>query len=484
MPLFILDDATGIGSDDLDTFQAFIDLVIIANDDGVGLNDPAGGMQQVTYNRTMNGPPQLRLEDLVNTAFTPDYGSGPQNVDIIVIPGLSGFTLDDGTSFANSGTALPPASSGLPGAALNTTENCLVIYDTQQTICVARAGTGGDLDLPISNPVVLYHEFSHAFREVNNDGNDFLALTAACDPSSPEENAAIVDENDLRTQIANRKGETPVLRDPGIHCGKVDKDCSSCCIIATLVSRSITSPQVQFLRSVRDHFVRSTEVGHAFFEQFFRDYYSFSPQVCTIMARNPSIPEHLLEGYINPLLDFWKIMIERSNQYFADADLGAAFVRHHPDRAQAEVRLDALHRTVKYWLNQDSHNSEVPPELIALLRERAWSSDHIQWALVAPVRIYHDLMMLYLDGADAETIGREFNRALESWAPEIPISDVWASLPAKQVVKELEFCNNALLQSASTQKRFRQRLQVRFPDITSIDSVLNGLNLAREVTDG
>jgi hypothetical protein len=473
MPTFILDDATGIGSNDLNSAGAFVDLAIIANDNGLGLDDPVGGMQRVTYNRTLNGPPQLRLDALVNTVFTPDYGSGPQNVDIIVIAGLSGFTLDDGTSFANNGTSLPPASSGLPGSSLNTTENCLVIYDTQQTICVARDGTDGDIDLPISNPVVLYHEFSHAFRIVNNT---LLALTADCDPSSPEENAAIVDENDLRTDIANRQGVTPELRDPGIHCGEVDEDCSSCCIIATVVSKSFTSPQVQFLRSVRDHFVRSTEVGHAFFEQFFRDYYSFSPQVCTIMARNPSVPGHLLEGYINPLLNFWKIMIERSQHYtMNDADLGAVFVRLHPDRAQAESRLGALHSTVAYWLNQDA-DSEVPEELITLLKERAWPSDYMQWALVAPVRIYHDLLTLYLDGADEDVIGRELNRALESWAPEVPISQIWASLPAEQVAMELEFCENALLQSAGSKKRFHERLRDRFHDITSIGVVLNGLN--------
>lgn len=477
MPMFILDDATGIGSDDLDTLQAFVDLVIIANDDGVGLNDPVNGMQQVTYNRTMNGAPQLRLDALVNTAFTPDYGNGPQNVDIIVIAGLSGFTLDDGTSFANNGTSLPPSNSGLPGANLNTTQNCLVIYDTQQNICVARDGTGGDIDLSESNPVVLYHEFSHAFRIVNNA---MLQLTAECDPASPEENAAIIDENDLRTQIANRQGVTPELRDPNIHCGSVGCN-SGCCIIATVASKSLTSLQVQYLRFARDHFVRSTEIGYAFFKQFFHDYYSFSPQVCTIMAGNPSISEHLLEGYINPLLDFWKIMIERSHQDFSEADLGAAFVRHHPDRARAKACLGALHRTVAYWLNQDPNNSEVPAELITLLRKRAWPSEYIQWALVSPVRIYHDLLTLYVDGANEKTIGREFNRALESWAPEVPISEVWASQSAEQVAKELEFCDNALLQSASNKKRFHQRLLDRFNDITSIQVVLNGLT---DITGG
>ncbi|MCA1579460.1 MAG: hypothetical protein LC794_19110 [Acidobacteria bacterium] len=470
MALFILEDAAGIGNDQIDTFQAFIDCVIIANDDGVGLNDPAGGRQQVTYARTENGPPQLRLDALVNTTFTPDYGSGPQQVDTVVIPGLAGFTLDDGTDFRHNGTALAPNSSGLAGASLNTTEFCLVIYDTQQNICVARQGSG-DIDLPISNPVVLYHEFSHAFRIVNNG---LLALTGECDPSSPEENAAITDENDLRTQIANRQGETPALRDPGIHCGAVGCD-GGCCIIATVASKSLNSKQIQFLRSVRDHFVRSTEVGYAFFQKFFYDYYSFSPQVCTIMVGNPEIPGHLLEGYINPLLDFWKVMIERSGNNFSDAELGAAFVRHHPDRAAAQSRLEALQSTVAYWMQEETEGNSAPAELLTLLRERAWPSEYMQWALVAPVRIYHDVLTRYLAGADEAAIGRAFNNELDTWAPEIPISDVWAALSAEEVVKELEFCENVLLQSPASKKRFHQRLLDRFADITSVDVVLNGL---------
>jgi len=471
MAFFILQDAAGIGSDDIDTLQAFVDLVIIANDDGVGMDDPVDGKQLVTYNRTQDGPPQLRLDDLVNTTFTPDYGSGAQQVDTLVIPGLSGFTLDDGSSFQNNGTALAPQGSGLAGSSLNTTDFCLVIYDTQQNICVARDGTDGDIDLPISNPVVLYHELSHAFRVVTNAQ---LELTLECDPSSAEENAAIVDENDLRTQIADRQGETPALRDPGIHCGEVGCD-GGCCIIATVASKSLNSKQIHFLRSVRDHFVRSTEVGYAFFQKFFYDYYSFSPQVCTIMAGNRGIPEHLLEGYINPLLDFWRVMIERSGNNFTDAELGAAFVRHHRDRDAARARLEALQRTVTYWLQDETAGSDAPPELIKLLRERAWPSEHMQWALVAPVRIYHEVLTLCLAGADEPTLGRAFNEELDAWAPEMPISDVWAALAADEVVKELEFCENVLLQSATSKKRFHQRLLDRFKDITAVDVALNGL---------
>lgn len=471
MAMFILDSASGIGSDDLDPLAAFVDLGIIANDDGIGLNDPAGGMQQVTYNQTVAGAPQDRLDTLVNTNFSPDYGGGAQNVDIVIIAGLSGFVLDDGTSFANNGTALPPAGSGLPGASLNTTNDCLVIYDTQQNICVARDGTGGTIDLSISNPVVLFHEFSHAFRIVNNN---LLALTAQCNPASPEENAAIVDENVLRSDIANRLGEAAELRDPNIHCGQVG--CSSgCCIIATLASRSLNSVQVQYLRHIRDHFVRKTEVGFSFFEQFFRDYYSFSPQVCTLIAGQPKISEQLLTGYITPLLDFWKLMILRAKQPMDARALGQAFIDQHPGHREARAQLSALQRTATYWQHGTRQGDDVPKALLELLQQRAWPSETIQWTLVAPVRIYATLLEAVTDNRDVEDlperVGSLFERLLEQWLPELPLTSVWASLPADELLKELEFCHNALLQTEASKRRLHERLQARFNSITAIDKV-------------
>ena len=470
MATFILQDATGIGSDDLDPAQGFIDMSIIANDTGLGMADPAAGKQRMTYTRTGNGPPRLRLDAMINTAFSPNYGNGANNVDTIVVAGLKSLVLDDGTPMANNGTALPPKSSGLPGASLNPTEQCLVIYDTQLAICVARAGSGGTLDLPVSPPVALYHEFSHAFRIVNNT---LLALTATCDPSSPEERAAIIDENDLRTDLASRQGISPTLRDPNNHCGRLASDGEECCcIIATLVSRSPRSPQVQRLRCARDHFVRGTDVGHAFFEHFFRDYYAFSPQACTLMAGDQSLRHELLEGFVEPLLDFWNMMVERGRRVMSSTQLGAAFIALHPDRLHAERRHAALLRTSAYWESRVGRFTETPAQLIALLRERAWPSPYMQWALVAPVRLMHALLTRYLAGADAPAIGCAFTEALDAWAPEVPISTLWASLPAAQVRRELGFCERALLQTTKSKNRFRQRLGERFPDITAVARVL------------
>jgi hypothetical protein len=470
MATFILQDATGIGSDDLDPARGFIDMTIIANDTGLGMADPAAGKQRMVYTRTGNGPPRLRLDAMINTAFSPDYGSGANNVDTIVVAGLKSLVLDDGTPMANNGTALPPKSSGLPGASLNPTEQCLVIYDTQLAICVARDGSGGTLDLPVSPPVALYHEFSHAFRIVNNT---LLALTVACDPSSPEERAAIIDENDLRNDLASREGVSATLRDPGIHCGRLASEGEGCCcIIATLVSRSPRSQQVQRLRCARDHFVRGTEVGHAFFDHFFRDYYAFSPQACTLMAGDQSLRGQLLEGFVEPLLDFWNMMVERGRCVMSSTQLGAAFIALHADRGHAERRRAALHRTSAYWESGDGQSAEAPAQLMALLRERAWPSPYMQWALVAPVRLMHALLTRYLAGADAQSIGRTLSEALDAWAPEVPISTLWAALSAAQVRRELGFCERALLQTTKSKTRFRQRLGERFPDITAVACVL------------
>jgi hypothetical protein len=135
MTIFIPNDATGAGAGNVDPNQAAVDLAVIANGDtGLGLAAAIGNQQQVTYARTLPGIPPTRLDNLVNTNFNPNYGGGPQNVNIVIVPALANFTLNDGSLVLNTGgTTLPPTGSGLPGAGLNPTNNCLIIYDSFTT---------------------------------------------------------------------------------------------------------------------------------------------------------------------------------------------------------------------------------------------------------------------------------------------------------------------------------------------------------------
>ena len=102
--MFVLTDAAGLGAGDIDSNGAFVDLVAIANDTGLGLDAeaPGSGRRRVTYAPTVTGVVQTRLDLLVNTTFTPDYGSGPQNVDIVVISVPDDFVFGDG-SFGEEG---------------------------------------------------------------------------------------------------------------------------------------------------------------------------------------------------------------------------------------------------------------------------------------------------------------------------------------------------------------------------------------------
>jgi len=63
------------------------------------------------------------------------------------------------------------------------------------------------------------------------------------------------------------------------------------CLIATAAFGSELSPQVQFLREIRDNTVLQTESGSAFMAGFNQFYYSFSPTIADYERENPTFKE-------------------------------------------------------------------------------------------------------------------------------------------------------------------------------------------------
>lgn len=483
MTLFIQNDATGAGAGSLNANDAAVSLGVIANGDGgFGLAPQVGDRQQVTYVRADPGIPPTRLDTLVNTNFNPDYGkgAGPQNVVIVILPVLDNFTLNDGTMITNvGGTSLPPSNSGLAGAALNNTNDCLVIYDTTQAkgkgYCAARAGSGGKLDLQTSNPVILYHELSHAFRIVTNA---VLALTAACNPSSPEEKAAETDENDLRTQIAKALGKTPELRDVNNHCGANCQGGSNggCCIVATVASGSTLSEEVSALRSVRDGFLRKSEIGFAFFQSLHHDYYGFSPQVCTLMAQHPVLRPLVLEGFVRPLVSILRLI-----KWYALGDgsaeiLGERFSADHTDKTSCELQLNMLSLANDVLNRNDVELTDVQRELAQLLYP-ALENEHLRWAIIEPFQIYQSALQAHLNGSTIDEIGKQMHESICSWACRMPLDDIWASLTISELQDELTMLENLLLHTPETRAVFRDRLQRKFGDVTAIAVTLGEKNL-------
>jgi len=73
------------------------------------------------------------------------------------------------------------------------------------------------------------------------------------------------------------------------------------CLIATAAFGSEMSPQVQFLRELRDNTVLQTESGSAFMSGFNQFYYSFSPAIADYERENPVFKE-AVKLTLTPLL--------------------------------------------------------------------------------------------------------------------------------------------------------------------------------------
>ena len=63
------------------------------------------------------------------------------------------------------------------------------------------------------------------------------------------------------------------------------------CLIATAVYGTEFSPQVQFLREIRDNTIMRTDSGAAFMSAFNQWYYSFSPTIADMQRENPIFKE-------------------------------------------------------------------------------------------------------------------------------------------------------------------------------------------------
>ena len=79
------------------------------------------------------------------------------------------------------------------------------------------------------------------------------------------------------------------------------------CLIATATYGSELSPQVQFLREIRDNTVLSTSSGIAFMTTFNEFYYSFSPTIADLERQNLAFKE-AVKLFITPMISSLSIM--------------------------------------------------------------------------------------------------------------------------------------------------------------------------------
>ena len=231
MTLSIQNDAGGEGSGDtVNPAVVQINLGQITADLNIGQGTTTNDLIQVTYTGAGTSAPAQRISTLVNTNFNVNPPNGP---DIVILGVGPNFQLLDGTLLCGNGVTIAPNTPDNPTASI------YVVYDTTNgngggILVHAPGGAAGTFTSPTPNPVVLYHELSHALRAANG--------TSQADDEVP----AINDENVLRPLlgIANRDPNPP-HDGQATNCGGPSG--TSCCIVASISTGSAYSDEVNSL---------------------------------------------------------------------------------------------------------------------------------------------------------------------------------------------------------------------------------------------
>jgi peptide/nickel transport system substrate-binding protein len=120
----------------------------------------------------------------------------------------------------------------------------------------------------------IFANSDYAFRP---DISETTILTAAA-AATTSGNSSSNNNNDqtpVQTGDSGSQEQTPTQSQP------------SGCLIATAAFGSELTPQVQYLRNFREHYILSTTSGAAFMNAFNSVYYSFSPQVADYEREQP-----------------------------------------------------------------------------------------------------------------------------------------------------------------------------------------------------
>src|SRR5215216_7151231 len=93
--------------------------------------------------------------------------------------------------------------------------------------------------------------------------------------------------NNINGQGESAKIDLGVLQGSGNMTNQQPQPSQSQCLIATAAFGSELTPQVQYLRNFRDHYILSAASGSAFMNTFNSIYYSFSPQIADYERGQP-----------------------------------------------------------------------------------------------------------------------------------------------------------------------------------------------------
>lgn len=279
-------------------------FTISGSDGGLGLTDVPGDptVFEITYTETAGQPATAdRLNQLVNNNF-PSPVTTTQ--DIVVTP------LNGGNDPHGSGDVTGNGVTYIDSTGSKTVIR--VVYDVSQCCGKGLAcfDTGGN-HISTPNPVILYHELSHAFR----------AATGTQQPN--DEPPAETDENVLRSQLGlclrdvnNHNGDCTSGNDCGGSDGGSDGGppkggCAAGggggCFIVSATTGSSDSDEVLRLRRLRDRVGALSGLSARLIDVIYGEYFQFSPGIASRLEQDEVARQAVLWIAVRPLLAWYTL---------------------------------------------------------------------------------------------------------------------------------------------------------------------------------
>ena len=394
-------------------------FTIVSQDLGFGTSNVPGdtSVVQVTYDRDPANvtPTALRIEAIVNDPGTVVVTGLPTGT-VFIAHGVdaAGNPVDETIDITGNGITWVDRDSG----------NVEIAYDTGQ--CngqgIWTVGEDGVAHISTPNPVVLYHELSHAFHHLKGT----IGATSAA-----EEQAAEVDENLMRDQVGLPRRLTT---DHTGGCGGVGT--GPTCRVVTAAFRSENTGEgstaaVRWLHSTRGALLPRYGLGGELVAQAYAEYLDISWSVADTMSRDPVTRRATRAFVVEPLLQVYAVAAARwlrdtttghgSGQLSRARHIPRAATANPPSRGIANDIVNtlrsALGSTETGFAAQTAPNSSNEiGAAIAEVARAANDSKLIRWAIIEPLCLYwetaaeaddfHHALLGAIEAQAADWIGR------------------------------------------------------------------------------
>jgi hypothetical protein len=341
---------------------------------------------------TPKGQVQKRLLDIVNSQ---------DQFEIVGVP-------EDTTWADNNTTSTEPAY----------TLGQTVYYAVSNCNGKGRKVAGASGDQPCTPVVgVLYHELAHAFHH-HPSGDPFDPQVHAHDEAE-----AITDENVLRAAMNLEARSTTDLSSSCGCNGPGGSD--SCCIIASVATGAPYGPEVTALRAARDHFLRASATGDAFFTELFSEYYSFSIEICRIMVGAAATRPIVERTFVRPLIAILHFLrLQGLDPGSANAMQAFEYGRRSVSDVGAErSRLLSLVRRLAEGLEPPPPLEEDPDlaRIETILAARVPHLPHVRWAICGVLALLLEGNEAVGAAADPAEITAWWRGAIRSWLGDMPL---------------------------------------------------------------